>query len=109
ENLRLMYLSADARHEDGLGNNTGQLGRQYMTKMFGHVDALSPGTVFNRHTGPAAQGVVLVDYLSPEFRSLDHGFIGGATLGAEQQALPLQIARETLPEDVSRWGAAYRD
>lgn len=109
ENLRLMYLSADSKHEDGLGNNTGQLGMHYMTKMFGHVDALFPGTEFNRHTGPAAQGVVLDDFLSPGFRSLDHGFIGGATLGAEQQALPLQIARETLPEDVRRWGAGYRD
>jgi hypothetical protein len=108
ENLRLMYLSADSRHENGLGNNTGQLGMHYMTKMFGHVDALFPGTEFNRHTGPAAQGVVLDDFLSPEFRSLDHGFIGGATLGAEQQALPLQIARETLPEDVRRWGAVPR-
>jgi gluconate 2-dehydrogenase alpha chain len=109
ENLRLMYLSADSKHADGLGNNTGQLGRHYMTKMFGHVDAHFPDTVFNRHTGPAAQGVVLDDYLSKDFRSLDHGFIGGATLGAEQQALPLQIARETLPADVPRWGTAYRD
>ncbi|MFP5019032.1 hypothetical protein ACKLTP_18995, partial [Paenarthrobacter ureafaciens] len=55
----------------------------YMTKMFGHVDALFPGTEFNRHTGPAAQGVVLDDFLSPDFRSLDHGFIGGATHGHE--------------------------
>jgi gluconate 2-dehydrogenase alpha chain len=109
ENLRLMYLSADKRHVDGLGNNNGQLGMNYMTKMFGHVDALFPGTEFNRHTGPAAQGVVLEDFLSEDFRSLDHGFIGGATLGAEQQALPLQIASETLPDDVRGWGAPYRD
>ena len=33
ENLRLMYLSADSRHENGLGNNTGQLGRHYMTSL----------------------------------------------------------------------------
>ncbi|WP_369046414.1 gluconate 2-dehydrogenase subunit 3 family protein [Sinomonas sp. P10A9] len=109
ENLRLMFLSADAKHSDGLGNNSGQLGRHYMTKMFGHVDATFPDVNFNRHTGPAAQGVVLDDFLSKDFRSLEHGFLGGATLGAEQQALPLQIARETLPPSVPSWGPAYRD
>ena len=36
------------------------------------------------------------------------GFIGGATLGAENQFLPIQISRETLPPDVPRWGSAYK-
>lgn len=109
ENLRLMFLSSDSKHSDGLGNNSEQLGRHYMTKMFGHVDGYFPDTIFNRHTGPAAQGVVLEDYLSPDFRSREHGFIGGATLGAEQQALPLQISYEALPDDVKSWGPPFRE
>jgi len=64
---------------------------------------------FNRHTGPAAQAVVLDDFLSPEFDSMQHGFVGGATLGAEQQFLPIQISREALPPDVRRWGKPYKD
>lgn len=109
ENLRLMFLSPDDRHPDGLGNSSGQLGRHYTTKMFAHVNGLFPGVNFNRHTGPAAQGVVVDDFLAEDFNSIEHGFVGGATLGAEQQFLPLQISRECLPPDVRQWGKPYRD
>ena len=109
ESLRLLFLSGDSKHPNGLGNNRSQLGKYFMTKMFAHVDGFFPDVIFNRHTGPAAQGVVLDDFFSPEFDSLQHGFIGGATLGAEQQFLPIQISREALPADVQRWGKPYRD
>jgi gluconate 2-dehydrogenase alpha chain len=109
ESLRLMFLSGDARHQAGLGNNSGQLGKNFMTKMFAHVNGYFPDVVFNRHTGPAAQGVVIDDFLSAEFDSMQHGFTGGATLGAEQQFLPIQISREALPPDVRRWGKSYKD
>src|SRR5437870_989319 len=109
ENIRLMLLSGDERHPRGLGNNSGHVGKYFTTKMFAHVDGLFPDTIFNRHTGPAAQGVVLDDFLSADFDSVAHGFVGGATLGAENQFLPIQISRETLPADVPTWGKGYRD
>ena len=109
ENIRLMLLSGSTRHPDGLGNTSGQLGKHFMTKMFAHVDGFCPDQIFNRHTGPAAQGVIVDDYLAEGFDSVEHGFIGGATLGAEQQFLPLQISREALPDDVPRWGKGYKD
>jgi gluconate 2-dehydrogenase alpha chain len=109
ENTRLLFLSGDAKHPNGLGNNRGQLGKHFMTKMFAHVDGYVPNVVFNRHTGPAAQGLVLDDFFLKDFDSMQHGFIGGATLGAEQQFLPIQISREALPPDVQRWGKPYKD
>jgi gluconate 2-dehydrogenase alpha chain len=109
ESLRLLFVSGDSRRPDGLGNNRAQLGKHFMTKMFAHVDGYFPGTIFNRHTGPAAQGLVLDDFFASEFDSLKHGFIGGATLGAEQQFLPIQISREALPTGVQRWGKPYKD
>ncbi len=109
ENIRLMFLSGDSKHPNGLGNNTGQLGKHFMTKMFAHVNGYFPNTIFNRHTGPAAQGVVIDDFLADQFDSMQHGFIGGATLGAEQQFLPIQISREAIPSDVRRWGQPYKD
>jgi len=109
ENVRLMLLSGDARHPDGLGNGHGQLGRYYMTKMFAHVDGHFPDVVFNRHTGPAAQGMVLDDFLSADFDGPSHGFLGGGTLGTENQFLPLQISRESLPPGVQAWGRPYRE
>lgn len=103
ENVRLMYLSGN------LGNAHRQLGRHYMTKQFAHVDGYFPDIVFNRHTGPAAQGVVLDDFLTPSFDSMAAGgFIGGATLSAENQFLPIQIAKESLPPDLPTWGAPFK-
>ena len=110
ETVRLLFLSSDAKHPGGLGNATGQLGKHLMVKNFAHVDGWFPDTVFNRHTGPAAQGVVLDDYLSADFDSWgEGGFLGGSTLGAENQFLPIQIARESLPPNVPRWGSGYRE
>lgn len=108
ENVRLLFLSADAKHPDGLGNSAGQLGKHFITKMFPHVDGFFPDTIFNRHTGPAAQSMICDDYLAADFDSVEHGFLGGSTLGAENQFLPIQIARETLPPDVPSWGSGYK-
>jgi gluconate 2-dehydrogenase alpha chain len=107
--VRLLFLSGDDRHPAGLGNGTGQLGKHFMSKMFPHVDGYFPETIFNRHTGPAAQAVVLDDFLDGSFDCGAQGFLGGATLGAENQFLPIQISRETLPPDVPGWGRAYKD
>jgi gluconate 2-dehydrogenase alpha chain len=109
ESVRLLFLSGSERHPDSVGNRTGQLGKHFMTKMFPHVDGHFPDTIFNRHTGPAAQAVVLDDFLDASFDCSAHGFLGGSTLGAENQFLPIQISRETLPPDVPRWGKGYKD
>ena len=109
ESVRLLFLSESDRHPGGIGNSTGQLGKHFMTKMFPHVDGSIPDVIFNRHTGPAAQAVVLDDFLDVSFDCGSRGFLGGSTLGAENQFLPIQISRETLPPDVPRWGKAYKD
>jgi len=78
--------------------------------MFAHVGGYFPDVVFNRHTGPAAQGVVLDDFLEDGFDTWAAGeFLGGITLGAENQFLPLQIARESRPDHIPSWGADYRE
>lgn len=109
ENVRLMFLSGDDRHQGGLGNNTGQLGKHFMTKMWADVHGYFPDTVFNAHTGPAAQMWGLDDYVAEDFDSASHGFIGGATPNIENQRLPIQISREALPSDIRSWGKEYKD
>jgi gluconate 2-dehydrogenase alpha chain len=109
ENVRLLLLSGDARHPDGLGNTTGQVGKHIMTKLWSDVSGLAPDLVFNAHTGPAAQMWSLDDYISTAFDSAAHGFLGGATPNVENQRLPIQISREALPPDVPRWGQGYKD
>jgi gluconate 2-dehydrogenase alpha chain len=109
ENVRLMLLSGDGRHPSGLGNNRGQVGKHVMTKLWNDVSGYFPGTIFNAHTGPAAQMWSLDDFISVDFDSAAHGFVGGATPNVENQRLPIQISREALPPDVRRWGKAYKD
>ena len=109
ENVRLLLLSGDGRHGDGLGNDRGQVGRHFMTKMWADVYGYFPDTVFNRHAGPSAQMWGLDDFVCEDFGSAAHGFVGGATPNVENQQLPIQISREGLPPDVRAWGKEYKD
>jgi gluconate 2-dehydrogenase alpha chain len=109
ENVRLLLLSGDERHRGGLGNNAGQVGKHFMTKMWADVYGSFPDVVFNKHTGPAAQMWSLDDFIAATFDSAAHGFVGGATPNIENQQLPIQISREGLPPDVPRWGKEYKD
>ncbi len=108
ENVRLLLLSGGPRHPAGLGNASGQVGRHFMTKMWSDVHGFFPDTVFNAHTGPAAQMWGLDDFEAAGFDAAAHGFVGGATPSIENQRLPIQIAREALPDDVPSWGPAYK-
>jgi gluconate 2-dehydrogenase alpha chain len=109
ENVRLLLLSGGQRHPNGLGNNTGQVGKHFMTKMFAHVDGYFPDMVFNRHAAPASQTQVLDDFLAHDYDSYgEGGFVGGATLGVENGLMPIQISRQSLPPDVPRWGKGYK-
>jgi gluconate 2-dehydrogenase alpha chain len=110
ENVRLLLLSGDGRHPNGLGNNTGQVGKHFMTKMFAHVDGHFPDTVFNRHAAPASQTEVLEDFLTDGYDSYgEGGFVGRATLGVENGLMPIQISRQSLPPEIPRWGKGYKD
>ncbi len=109
ENVRLLLLSGDGQHPNGLGNNAGQVGKHLMTKMWSDVSGFFPDTIFNAHTGPAAQMWSLDDFIAADFDSAAHGFVGGATPNIENQRLPIQISREALPPDVRRWGKEYKD
>jgi gluconate 2-dehydrogenase alpha chain len=108
ENARLMLLSGDSRHPNGLGNNTGQVGKNFMAKMFSDVAGFFPDTIFNRHAGPAAQSTMFDDFVAESFDSFSHGFLGGATLSAEQSGLPLLITKSPIPPEIPRWGQKYK-
>ena len=109
ENVRLMFLSADAKHPGGLGNNNGQLGKHFITKVSTHVGGLFSDEIWNRHTGPASQGMLVDDPLSVDFNSGTHGFLGGGSAGTELQTMPLRISMESRPDDVPAWGQRYKD
>ena len=108
ENVRLLFLSGDDRRPDGLGNTTNQLGKHFMSKMFPTSMATFLTWFSTGNIRPAAQAVVLDDFLDASFDCGAHGFLGGSTLGAENQFLPIQISRETLPPDRPPLGAGVQ-
>jgi gluconate 2-dehydrogenase alpha chain len=109
ENVRLMLLSADDKHPGGPGNDAGQVGKHFMTKMWADVYGFFPDTVFNGHTGPAAQMWSLDDFVAADFEAPSYGFVGGATPNVENQRLPLGVTREALPPDVPPWGKRFKE
>ena len=108
ENLRLLFLSGDTKRPEGLGNTGGQLGKHFMSKMLTDVRGDFPDRSFNLHTGPCYQCVILDDYLSADFDGSEHGFVGGATLSAENQAQPIGMSMSPLPSGVPSWGSGYK-
>jgi gluconate 2-dehydrogenase alpha chain len=109
ENVRLLFLSGDVKHPNGLGNNTGQLGKHFIVKTSTVLAAMFDDEIWNRHTGPAAQAIIVDDLLSVDFDSAQHGFLGGGSAGMEIQTLPLRISQESRPPGVPYWGQKYKD
>lgn len=108
ENTRLLLLSQTKRHGRGLGNETGQVGRHYMTRQQPSVFALFEGRRLNRFIGPTAQATAIADLSGDHFDHADLDFIRGGRIAVFNQYLPVE-ASGVLPPDVPRWGAAWRD
>ncbi len=108
ENTRLLLLSRDPRHRRGVGNETGQVGRHYITRQQPSVYAVFDGARLNRFTGPTAQAMAIADLSADHFDHTGLGFIRGGRIAAFNQYLPVE-ASGVLPPEVPRWGAAWRD
>jgi gluconate 2-dehydrogenase alpha chain len=108
ENARLLLLSRGRRHGRGLGNETGQVGRHYMTRQQPAVFAQFEGRRLNRFIGPTAQAMAIADLSADHFDHRGLGFIRGGRIAAFNQYLPIE-ASGILPPGMPRWGAAWRD
>jgi len=107
ENVRLLLLNRDRRHARGLGNETGQVGRHYITRQQPSVYGVFDQHRLNRFIGPTAQAMAIADLSSDHFDHTDLDFILGGRIAAFNQYLPVE-ASGVLPPDVPRWGAAWR-
>jgi gluconate 2-dehydrogenase alpha chain len=107
ENTRLLLLSTDEDHPNGLGNNTDQVGRHYLTRQQPSVHAVFDRPV-NRFIGPTAQAMAIADLSCDHFDHDGLDFIRGGRIAAFNQYLPIE-ASGALPPDVPRYGKAWRD
>jgi choline dehydrogenase-like flavoprotein len=100
ETPRLLLLSRDARHPDGLGNRFDQVGRHFQGHVYSSAFGLHPETI-RTCIGP---GNTLA---TCDFNHGNPGIIGGGLL-ANESPFPLELWMGHYP-DLPRWGQAGKD
>lgn len=109
ENTRLLLLSKSAAFPHGLANNSGQVGRNYLTHINAYTHGLFPGRRLNMFNGTMAQGVLVNDWGSDNFDHSGLGFVGGGVLASwGGEFKPVQVASGKVPPSVPGWGSAWK-
>ncbi len=102
ETPRLLFNSASKLFPRGLGNNNDWVGRNLQGHAYSGAYGLMAQDVYDG-VGPGAR-VACCDFN----HGLGDGLKGGAMLANEFIRLPYLFARNAMPPDVPRWGAAHK-
>jgi gluconate 2-dehydrogenase alpha chain len=107
ENVRLLLLSRSDSYADGLANNHGQVGKNYMSQTYAVHAGLFPGKRLNTFSGAGGQAIAMDDFNGDNFDHTGLDFIRGAVIFAGILNLPIGMSRNVAP-GVPQWGAAYK-
>lgn len=107
ENVRLLLMSTSRAYRDGLANNHGQVGKHYISHMYGGVDGIFPGKRLNRYSGTGAQRTTTERWSDDNFDHTGLGFIGGGVIDARMEQKPISTARFATPTG-ARWGSEWK-
>jgi gluconate 2-dehydrogenase alpha chain len=107
ENVRLLLLSASDSYADGLANNSGQVGKNYMSQAYAGRSGLFPGKRLGLFSGAGGQAVAMDDLNGDHFDHTGLGFIRGAVIFAGNSELPIGKSRSLAP-GVPQWGSEYK-
>lgn len=107
ENVRLLLLSTSNYYANGLANNSGQVGRNYLSQAYAGRSGLFPGKRLNLFSGAGGQAVAMDDLNGDHFDHTALSFIRGAVIFAGNSELPIGKSRST-PPGAPRWGTAYK-
>ncbi len=107
ENVRLLLLSRSRQFPHGLGNNTGQVGRYFMTRQHPYVFGVFDSRRLNRFTGPPAQGRTIDDLNADNFDHKGLEFIRGGRLWCSNGYPPISQSG-LIPPGIRRWGRSYK-
>jgi gluconate 2-dehydrogenase alpha chain len=108
ENVRLLLLSKSKAYPNGLSNNMGQVGKDYIGHGLSSASAsgLFKGQRLNRYSGTIGQFTALDDFDADNFDHTGLGFISGGMVSAGMEVKPIGTAG-TLPPSAPTWGAGY--
>jgi gluconate 2-dehydrogenase alpha chain len=97
-NVRLLLLSTNDRHPQGVGNDRGMVGKNY-TYQHWHtiVNGVFPGRRFNLFMGNTSTVNVIYDVNADNFDHSELDFIGGASLFASEGERDPLTSVDTYP------------
>lgn len=106
ETSRLLLMSANTQHPDGLANSSGYVGRNLMFNAHGAVDGVFAEQL-NDYKSVQVSRVIHDFYETDEKR----GFYGGGGIDARPlwSMTPIFHALLGMPHDVPKWGKAWKD
>jgi gluconate 2-dehydrogenase alpha chain len=107
ESVRLLLMSKSSAYRNGLANNHGQVGKHYISHMYGGVDGVFPGKRLNRYSGSGAQRTTTDFWSDDNFDHTGLGFIGGGVIDARMEQKPIGTARAAAPSG-ARWGSEWK-
>lgn len=107
ENVRLLLLSTSDHYPKGLANNSGQVGKNYLSQAYAGRSALFPGKRLGLFSGAGGQATAMDDLNGDSFDHAGLGFIRGAVIFAGNSELPIGKSRALAP-GVPQWGSAYK-
>jgi gluconate 2-dehydrogenase alpha chain len=108
ENVRLLLLSKSRPFPNGLSNNSGQVGRHYLSHFqTAPVSALFPFDL-NTWYGLPAQGVAVDNWADDNFDHSGLDFIGGGNLWVYSDRRPIGAASMSTYGRAPTWGSKWK-
>jgi gluconate 2-dehydrogenase alpha chain len=108
ENVRLLLLSKSRAFPNGLSNNSGQVGRHYLSHFqTAPVSALFPFDL-NAWYGLPAQGVAVDNWADDNFDHSNLDFIGGGNLWVYSDRRPIGAATMSTYGQAPTWGSKWK-
>jgi gluconate 2-dehydrogenase alpha chain len=108
ENVRLLLLSKSRAFPNGLSNNSGQVGRHYMSHFqTAPVSALFPFDL-NTWYGLPAQGVAVDNWADDNFDHSGLDFVGGGNLWVYSDRRPIGAASMSTFGKAPTWGSKWK-
>jgi gluconate 2-dehydrogenase alpha chain len=107
ENNRLLLLSTSDFYKNGLANNTGNVGKNYMSHVYVGNYGLFPDHRLNLFSGTTGQATAMDDLNGDNFDHSGLGFIRGGVIFASNGNLPIANSRNA-PPGTPTWGSAYK-
>ncbi|MFC8923061.1 GMC family oxidoreductase [Cellulosimicrobium sp. NPDC057127] len=111
ENVRMLLLSRGGAHPDGIGNDRGQVGRNYTYQLIqSPAKGLWEDRTFQFYMGNGCTTEQIYDYNADNFDHSDLDFLGGAQIsGQAGQREPISTVGTLLEGLTDRqWGAEWK-